>query len=237
MGAVIFLLATAGLLTVVAAMISYNYLPSNKVKLWLCGVLRRAAPFLQEESVGVAVPTEVKKKKKGVVAVARGRAELERVFATFDKNGDGYITLEELEESLQKLGLSATSEELACLVEKLDANGDGLLDLGEFWELYNSVGGATATEEDEEPGTADGVAEEVGEGDLKEAFDVFDSNGDGLITVDELGKVLAALGLAPGATAARCREMIQKVDMDGDGMVSFEEFKRMMRGPKDRKLF
>lgn len=247
MAAVILLLAAAGL--VVMATIAYTHLPPKKMKPWLCSVLRRAAAFLPKgEAVRVAASKEEeKKKRKGVVAVAGGRAELERVFATFDKNGDGYITVAELEESLRNLGLSATREEVACMVEKLDANGDGLLDLGEFWELYNSVGGSGAAagreeEEEEEPeggGGGHGSGSTVriisferagrDERDLKEAFDVFDSNGDGLITVEELSMVLSALGLAPGATsAARCRDMIRQVDMDGDGMVSFEEFKGMM---------
>ncbi|KAL0345276.1 UNVERIFIED_CONTAM: Calmodulin-like protein 2 [Sesamum radiatum] len=68
-----------------------------------------------------------------------------------------------------------------------------------------------------------------GDGDLKEAFDVFDGNKDGLITVEELGLVLSSLGFTEGKKLEDCKEMIRKVDMDGDGMVNFDEFKKMMR--------
>jgi Ca2+-binding EF-hand superfamily protein len=64
--------------------------------------------------------------------------------------------------------------------------------------------------------------------DLKEAFDVFDGNKDGLISAEELGTVLGSLGLRGRTAAAECRDMIRLVDSDGDGMVNFEEFKRMM---------
>uniref|UniRef100_A0A0Q3PUU5 EF-hand domain-containing protein n=1 Tax=Setaria italica TaxID=4555 RepID=A0A0Q3PUU5_SETIT len=72
------------------------------------------------------------------------------------------------------------------------------------------------------------------ERDLREAFDVFDGNKDGLISAEELGTVLGSLGMrragsgAGRPAVAECRDMIRLVDSDGDGMVSFEEFKRMM---------
>ena len=65
--------------------------------------------------------------------------------------------------------------------------------------------------------------------DLKEAFDVFDGDRDGLITVEELGMILSSLGLKEGKKLEACKEMIKKVDLDGDGMVNFDEFKRMMK--------
>ena len=41
---------------------------------------------------------------------------------------------------------------------------------------------------------------------------MFDQNGDGFITVED------------------CKKMIMKVDVDGDGMVNYKEFKQMMKG-------
>jgi calcium-binding protein CML len=68
------------------------------------------------------------------------------------------------------------------------------------------------------------------EEDMREAFNVFDQNGDGFITVEELRSVLSSLGLKQGRTTEDCRKMISKVDADGDGRVDFTEFKQMMRG-------
>ncbi|CAI0542803.1 unnamed protein product [Linum tenue] len=64
---------------------------------------------------------------------------------------------------------------------------------------------------------------------LRDAFEVFDRDRDGLITVEELGSVLSSLGLKEGKRMEDCKEMIRKVDADGDGMVNFDEFRTMMR--------
>jgi len=41
--------------------------------------------------------------------------------------------------------------------------------------------------------------------------------------------VLASLGLHQGRSLEECRKMIVKVDIDGDGMVNFKEFRQMMK--------
>ncbi|KAI3920397.1 hypothetical protein MKX01_000736 [Papaver californicum] len=155
--------------------------------------------------------------------------ELERVFATFDKNGDGFITKQELGESLKNIGLFSDEIEVDSMVANLDVNGDGLIDIDEFCELYDSIMGKKKKREklgeEEEEEDDDDDEEEV----MKEAFDVFDGDKDGLISVEELGIVLKSLGLKQGMKVEECKEMIRKVDMDGDGMVSFDEFKLMMR--------
>uniref|UniRef100_A0A6N2L308 EF-hand domain-containing protein n=1 Tax=Salix viminalis TaxID=40686 RepID=A0A6N2L308_SALVM len=42
--------------------------------------------------------------------------------------------------------------------------------------------------------------------------------------------VLASLGLKQGRTLEDCKRMIRKVDVDGDGMVDYREFKKLMKG-------
>ncbi|GER45340.1 calcium-binding EF-hand family protein [Striga asiatica] len=65
-------------------------------------------------------------------------------------------------------------------------------------------------------------------GEVKEAFDVFDENGDGFIDAGELGKVLCALGFGEGLDVERCRRMIGAFDENGDGMIDFGEFVKLM---------
>lgn len=48
---------------------------------------------------------------------------------------------------------------------------------------------------------------------MKEAFELFDKNGDGHISADELGKVLRAIGQNP--TEAMIKEVMAKADKDG----------------------
>lgn len=48
---------------------------------------------------------------------------------------------------------------------------------------------------------------------LRDAFGLFDIDGDGKITTDELGTVMKSLGMDPSAD--QLREMINEVDIDG----------------------
>ena len=61
---------------------------------------------------------------------------------------------------------------------------------------------------------------------LKEAFKVFDQDGNGFITPSELRQVMANLGEA--LTDEEIDQMIKEADMDGDGQVNYEEFVRLM---------
>ena len=137
------------------------------------------------------------------------------MFQMFDKDGDGRITKKELNDSLKNLGIIIPEKELWQMIDKIDVNGDGCVDIEEFGELYKTI----MVEEDDE----------MGEEDMKEAFNVFDRNGDGFITVDELKAVLSSLGLKQGKTLEECRKMIMQVDVDGDGRVDYKEFKQMMK--------
>ena len=61
---------------------------------------------------------------------------------------------------------------------------------------------------------------------FKEAFSLFDKDGDGTITTKELGTVMRSLGQNP--TEAELADMINEVDADGNGTIDFPEFLTMM---------
>lgn len=71
--------------------------------------------------------------------------------------------------------------------------------------------------------------EEQEESDLKEAFKVFDENGDGFISAKELQMVLGKLGFTEATEMERVKMMISSVDLNHDGKVDFSEFRDMMR--------
>ncbi|CAM4481875.1 unnamed protein product [Lepidochelys olivacea] len=61
---------------------------------------------------------------------------------------------------------------------------------------------------------------------FKEAFSLFDKDGDGSITTGELGTVMWSLGQNP--TEAELQDMVGELDTDGSGTVDFPEFLSLM---------
>jgi len=66
--------------------------------------------------------------------------------------------------------------------------------------------------------------------DLKEAFSMFDIDGDGTITIVELKEVMKSLGQNP--TEKELKQMIKSVDDNGDNEIDFEEFLILMSSKK-----
>uniref|UniRef100_A0A7S1PFY3 Calmodulin n=1 Tax=Percolomonas cosmopolitus TaxID=63605 RepID=A0A7S1PFY3_9EUKA len=76
---------------------------------------------------------------------------------------------------------------------------------------------------------SDKVNEQLSEeqiAEFKEAFALFDRDGDGTITTKELGTVMRSLGQNP--TEAELQDMINEVDADGSGTIDFAEFLNLM---------
>ncbi|WVZ68468.1 hypothetical protein U9M48_017403 [Paspalum notatum var. saurae] len=61
---------------------------------------------------------------------------------------------------------------------------------------------------------------------FKEAFSLFDKDGDGCITTKELGAVMRSLGQNP--TEAELQAMIAEVDADGNRTIDLQEFLGLM---------
>jgi len=61
---------------------------------------------------------------------------------------------------------------------------------------------------------------------FREAFALFDKDGDGTISTKELGTVMNSLGQKP--TPQELENMIKEVDIDGNGEIDFDEFLAMM---------
>lgn len=141
--------------------------------------------------------------------------EVTKVFNRFDRNGDGKISATELGDVLKALGSDSSPEEVKRMMEELDTDRDGIINLSEFAEFCKG----SITGDDEPSG-------EGGERELLDAFNLYDQDQNGLISATELHMVLNRLGET--CTVQDCNKMITSVDADGDGNVSFEEFKQMM---------
>ncbi|EES10843.1 hypothetical protein BDA96_06G095900 [Sorghum bicolor] len=149
------------------------------------------------------------------------------LFETLDKDGDGKVSASEL------LGCAAAEldeEEAAAVVAVADADGDGLLCRDEFLGLAREAA-ASADQQAEDRRRC-----------LRVAFGMFAADADGGATAAEQCITPASLQrmlgrLAVGAKQQQqqlaldldeCRAMICRFDLDGDGVISFEEFRVMM---------
>ncbi|XWS48252.1 hypothetical protein CRYUN_Cryun13aG0058600 [Craigia yunnanensis] len=135
--------------------------------------------------------------------------ELQKIFNQFDANKDGKISVTELGDVLKAMGSTYTEEELKRVMEDIDTDKDGFINLSEFSSLCcSSSDAATAASE------------------LRDAFDLYDQDKNGLISANELHLVLNRLGMT--CSLEDCVRMIKSVDSDSDGNVDFEEFQKMM---------
>ncbi|KAL1327338.1 hypothetical protein HN51_037398 [Arachis hypogaea] len=62
--------------------------------------------------------------------------------------------------------------------------------------------------------------------DREKIFKNFDANGDGQISSSELGEALKTLG---SVTPEEVQRMMEELDTDGDGFISYEEFTAFAR--------
>lgn len=74
-------------------------------------------------------------------------------------------------------------------------------------------------------GRTNGLTEEQKQ-EIREAFDLFDTDGSGTIDAKELKVAMRALGFEPNKD--EIKKMIADIDKDGNGTIDFEEFLAMM---------
>ena len=103
--------------------------------------------------------------------------EFKEVFKLFDTDGSGAISHIELGNVLRQLGQNPTDQELKNLVEEVDIDGSGQIEFNEFVQMMGRM-----LEEDEE------------NDDFREPFDMFDTDGDGHISMMDIKRVINNLG-------------------------------------------
>jgi len=133
-------------------------------------------------------------------------AEFKEAFETYDKDGSGHITTEELGVVLRSLGQKPSARELKEMIDEVDHDKSGTVDFQEFLHLVAKKMKDNDTEEE-----------------LIEAFKSFDKDGNGFINASDLKEVMINLGEI--LSDEELAEMIKEADVvDGDGQINYEEF-------------
>ncbi|XP_019880977.2 troponin C [Aethina tumida] len=139
---------------------------------------------------------------------------LKRAFSMFDSSKKGRIEKEKVRTILTTLGHTYDDSELEALLEGEDPEQSGQLDFDSFCRV------AAHFLENED--------DEALQKELKEAFRLYDKEGNGYIPTSSLREILAALD--DQLTSDQLNEMIAEIDSDSSGTVDFEEFMEMMTG-------
>jgi calmodulin len=137
-------------------------------------------------------------------------------------DGDGTISAHELGRVMRSLGLQPTDAQVQDMINEVDADGNGTIDFEEFLVMMARKANDVDIEEE-----------------IREAFKVFDEDGNGFISAIELKHIMSSLGgdisayFALVSLTDLCNageklsdteidEMIRDADVDGDGQISFE---------------
>nr|CAD7427139.1 unnamed protein product [Timema monikensis] len=135
---------------------------------------------------------------------------LRKAFEAFDREKKGCISTDMVRTILEMLGHHVDDQIIKDIINEVDADGSGELEFDEFVTLA----GRFLIEED-----AEAMQQE-----LKEAFRLYDKEGDGYITTAVLREILKELD--DKLTKEELDMMIEEIDTDGSGTVDFDVLKR-----------
>mmetsp|Transcript_32727 Transcript_32727/g.32434 ORF Transcript_32727/g.32434 Transcript_32727/m.32434 type:complete len:254 (+) Transcript_32727:517-1278(+) len=138
--------------------------------------------------------------------------DLRQAFFDIDVNQKGVLNINEINEALNKCGINLPKTQLSELFRNLDYNGAGVINYSEFISATLS----SKIQLDKHM--------------LWLAFKVFDKEDQGFITVDNIHEVINKMGKR--VTKDQVREIVNEVDLQHDGVICFDEFKRMLFGAK-----
>ncbi|KAG4073531.1 hypothetical protein HA402_000755 [Bradysia odoriphaga] len=141
-------------------------------------------------------------------------AVLQKAFNSFDSQKSGSISTELVADILRLMGQPFDKKILEELIEEVDEDKSGRLEFTEFVQLAAKF----IVEED-----AEAMQKE-----LKEAFRLYDKEGNGFIPTTCLKEILRELD--DQLTDHDLDGMIEEIDSDGSGTVDFDEFMEMMTG-------
>merc|ERR1712223_97440 len=139
---------------------------------------------------------------------------LKKGFEGFDKEGGGTISQTTMQMILKSMGVKVDKDDMENYAGEVDEAATGQFSFMQFCQ----VAAKFMIEDDEEQ-----MKEE-----LKEAFRIYDKEGQGFITTDVLKEILREIDTT--LTEDDLDNIIEEVDEDGSGTLDFDDFQEMMMG-------
>lgn len=134
--------------------------------------------------------------------------ELKEIFLELDKNGDGKLSRQELFDSFKfNMGEAEAELEVERIMNEVDSDNSGFIDYTEFLKANLDVKTLFS------------------EQNLKAAFAVFDCDGSGKISAEEIRKIFYG---GKESDEKVWKEIVENIDANGDGEIDLEEFKDLV---------
>ena len=122
---------------------------------------------------------------------------------------DGKLSKEELFVAFKEAGMEMESDQLNKVIESIDFDGNGYIEYEEFIRV-------TLPEE-----------QLFTETNLKTAFDMFDLDKNGTISLYEFKEIL---GLGKSKNKNLNKELLKEIPIKGNEEITFEQFKKILIG-------
>ncbi|KPU78280.1 uncharacterized protein Dana_GF10252, isoform C [Drosophila ananassae] len=155
--------------------------------------------------------------------------DLRTAFDLLDRNRDGRVTANELQFMLKNLGINVRDEIIHDLIREASHSGNGLINEAEFLQWVGRIQALRDEQQQHEESASNSKpadeADDVTE-DLIAAFRVFDRDGNGFITRDELQTAMEMIG--EPLNEAQLEQLLAIADLDQDGRINYEEFTRLL---------
>ena len=139
-------------------------------------------------------------------------------FLCLDADGDGTITVDELEKVLRSMRAKSKPSEIDIknAIKEIDKNGDGTIDMDEYVRSCRNKA------------TQDLIHRAlVQSSKIRKEFEKFDKDNSGFITKEELMEVIqarASVTISP----KQIDQMMIDSDENNDGLINYEEFILLM---------
>eukprot|EP01048_Picozoa_sp_COSAG05_P013010 COSAG05_NODE_1345_length_5128_cov_2.221316_3_plen_1405_part_00 len=204
----------------------------TSARLWIITVLIEHGVMVLKTAIGALSPTQprwvhdardvLEYRKKNFKTSAELNKESLRLFKKhketdpytlfeeLDADGSGALDSEEIRKLCHALGLKLGKHDLLATMKEMDGNGDGQISFSEFnawWELNGKQAHKNAYQMR----------------DTKAMFAQLDIDGNGMLDQNELRSLCRMLGMEK-MKDKHVTQLMEELDTDGDGTVSFEEF-------------
>ena len=135
-------------------------------------------------------------------------SEYKEIFDSYDINKNGKIERKEMQIILKKLGKNGTQEEIDDIWRAMNKiKSDSTISFDDFIEFinrFNLTKNSMSTD------------------DIINAFEIFDRNHDGTISINEFKHILMDLGQK--LSEDEVEEIFQDIDFNEDGKINYREF-------------